>query len=139
MITVATNNSSLRHPRYEASAGVTHSSMPFTYEKLKVKHYNPRGHKYFSLRHPPYDPSTTLRHSFEQPFGFTMHDHRHRESAYVTVNVTYSSTPFIEYYLNPGKRIFQSKSGLCEAKTGAKSTCVETFWSHAESRNSDVL
>jgi len=47
--------------------------------------------------------------------------------------------PVIENYLNPGKRIFQSKRGLCEAKIGAKSERVETFWCQTLSRKSDLL
>jgi len=59
-----------------------------TYEKLKVKYKNPCCHKKFSLRHPSHDLSTTLRRSSEQPFDFTMHYLRHRESPtqYVMVN-----------------------------------------------------
>ena len=123
MIPLVTRSFSLRHPPYNLSTvlhrsseqpfrftmhycrhrestcitvNVTHSSTTSTYEELKVKYYYPRCHKKLSFRHPCHDLSATLRSLSEQPFDFTMHYTGHRESTYVLVHVTHSSTTSIE-------------------------------------------
>ena len=68
-----------------------------------------------------------------------MHYAEHRESDYVTVNVTYSSTTCIESVIVTNNGVFQPKSDLCAAEIWAKPRRVESFWSHALSRNSEVL
>ena len=67
---------------------------PVTYEELKVKYYHPRCHKKLSLRHPSHDFPATLRYLSEQPFNFTMHYNGHRESTYVTIDVTHFFAEF---------------------------------------------
>jgi hypothetical protein len=87
--------------------------------------------KNLSLRHPRCDLSATLRSSSEQPVDFTVHYTGHRESTYVTVNVTHFSHGSLKTLTTGNSHKILAFVQIIDVDPhpkSAKSRRVETFW-----------